>query len=535
MNRFLASLLVLILCSATALAAQQPAIPAQSPAPNGQPVTRIAMLSNGQILRGIVTEDNEKYEIQTAQGSRVVLQANQVDCVCDTLVDAYWHRSARVKASDLEGQVQLFSWCIEHQLLAEADSQLRLLMLTKIKPSRLDYLSRQLSVAHERVAKNIERAKAKANPRQNQIASAPKARQPRQTDQSTASTLTPNMPATPQPMTIDDEYAFSPLPKLPGINTNYSSTALPAFQAFKKIERPATIGFPNQIDQPDVTSQLADSNVDSSPDSAGKIAQVGFEEVIDLPQPKAAPLTKKQLDEETKRMPRKAVATYKRKIEPMLVRSCLAAGCHSTKSKTMPLMSMGPSQLIPRIMSQRNMHEVLGQSDPASPLNSRLLLASVSAHGGAKTPPLKVDTKQFTALANWLIMISNKPNQIHHLPNQFLANPNLPNKAPVSPDAKQAASTKPLTAPIEKPKPARFLTNDAPKLPGLNNMPDPKKESEPIEPGKNPLIDELMDPNVLNDPVYSKLLPDADLNPIPDSTDESDPFDPAEFNRKFGK
>ena len=217
----------------------------------------------------------------------------------------------------------------------------------------------------------------------------------------------------------------------------------------------------------------------------------------------------------------------------------------------MPLMSLGPSQLIPRIMSQRNMHEILAHTDPVAPLSSRILLASVTPHGGGKTSPLKVDTKQFTNLANWLIMISNQPNQRHQLPEQFLANPKQPaaSTALVAPELvtpkPPADETTQQTPEFEK-NPKSRHTFTAPGLKGLNGLfgPEEPAEFEPVKPGTNPLIDELMDPEVLNDPIYSKLLPDADLYPVPNRTEETkqpkpsediDPFDPDEFNRKFGK
>jgi len=91
--------------------------------------------------------------VQTDGGSRVVFPVERVDFVCKSLKEAYWQKNARIRATDLNGHVQLFHWCMKQGLLEEAQNQIDLLLSMKIKAVQLEYLNRQLSVALTQQAK----------------------------------------------------------------------------------------------------------------------------------------------------------------------------------------------------------------------------------------------------------------------------------------------------------------------------------------------------------------------------------------------
>ncbi len=147
--------------------------------------------------------------------------------------------------------------------------------------------------------------------------------------------------------------------------------------------------------------------------------------------PEQASVSVEELDRLTDSLPKPAVAMFKRKIEPLLTRSCFAGGCHQDNDLVMPLVRVGNGQLIPRRLSQRNLYSIIKFADPNEPLASPLLTAAMTSHGGLPDPIIEPSSKQFENLATWLIMISNKPNSIHQMPEPDLAT--RPDAAAASP------------------------------------------------------------------------------------------------------
>ena len=107
----------------------------------------LLVLKNGQVIRGRIDRNVESVQVQTDTGSRLVIPIEEVDFVAPTLEQAYWQKSARTRATDLTGQIDLFYWCLRNQLLRQAQNQIDLLQETSIKASELEFLHRQLEVA----------------------------------------------------------------------------------------------------------------------------------------------------------------------------------------------------------------------------------------------------------------------------------------------------------------------------------------------------------------------------------------------------
>ena len=146
-----------------------------------------------------------------------------------------------------------------------------------------------------------------------------------------------------------------------------------------------------------------------------KVAQVTF----DQPIPTRRTPTDRELDELTDSLPKNAVAMFKRKIEPLMARSCFAAGCHNSETK-MPVMRLSEMRVMPRRMSQRNMHSALSYADPYSPLQSEFLKMAATPHGGSKTAPVELRSEPFNRMAQWLIAASSAPLQLHKMPQWML-------------------------------------------------------------------------------------------------------------------
>ena len=115
----------------------------------------VLVLSNGNTLSGQVAKIGTQFEVRT-RSSRLIIEQNQVDFVCNTLADAYELKFADTAPDDIEGQQRLFHWCIRNQLWQQAKNQIATIQLTDAKPETVEHLRRQLTVQMEQVRKRNE-------------------------------------------------------------------------------------------------------------------------------------------------------------------------------------------------------------------------------------------------------------------------------------------------------------------------------------------------------------------------------------------
>lgn len=102
---------------------------------------QVVVLTNGSILQGFVEKRPLHITLQTQSGSRIVLKRERVAFISDSLSHAYWDKLARIRASHVAAHVQLFHWCLKHQLIPEAGNQIDVLITTDIGSNQLSHLS----------------------------------------------------------------------------------------------------------------------------------------------------------------------------------------------------------------------------------------------------------------------------------------------------------------------------------------------------------------------------------------------------------
>lgn len=330
---------------------------------------RIVVLDNGQLIEGKVTQAVSQVEILTDDGSRLVLERDRVAFCCNTRSEAYWGLAARTRASDLEGQIQLFKFCLRNDLLAEAGNQIDILQMLPLKATQLEFLNRQLVVARS-------------------------ARE-RKTSEAARESL------------ADD----SELQKF--------ATGQPAFRTLPPLD-----------EEPQGTLWAAVPELDSGSQA---IAQVDFVQELEpvAPTIPAGP-SEEELERATDSIPKPAVAFFKRKIEPLVTRSCFAYGCHGPESDTMPLARLSVSRVMPRQLSQQNLYSLLRHADHYQPLESPLLKWAATAHGGADKPSIQPGSVPFENLAQWLIGISHNPFEHYPSPSWLAERDGRPAVAPGS-------------------------------------------------------------------------------------------------------
>lgn len=482
--------------------------------PNFNSAVQLVVLKNGETFRGRVSRKAEQVIVETVQGSRIVLTDAQTDFICNSFEEAYWGKSARTRATDLDGQKRLFHWCLRNDLLEQAQNQIDILIESEIKASDLEYLDRQLNVAILQKQNRDSRIAKSHLPHNDSVA----------VHTQPASTDLPSKPFVLKPIQVEpslgqanldrqtiDTSVFRPLPSIHG-------DVLPE----ERLAENSNQWRPKQIQ----------SNQPQSPngwDGQPTIRQVGFTEPIDadtarpdrqlIPGGRPNDMSQPQvqddrvmtpvheLEREMRSMPRGTVGKYRQFVERTLIVGCSASNCHASDSRVMPLLHRGISKTIPLRQSQRNLHNVLKYIDREDPFASPLWIAATQPHAGNEEPMVKDQTAAYQQLTEWLVSISEDPGAAMESYQRSIT-PLTENENPS--DA------------IEPIKPARAMEHPFDQ----SATPLPKGQTLP-ETGAEP-------------PIESPVALPSTIGEIPELDSKTsgftpvDPFDPEIFNRKFG-
>ncbi|MFK7767951.1 MAG: hypothetical protein AB8B55_12080 [Mariniblastus sp.] len=478
---------------------------AQGYAPSGV-AEQLVILQNGEILRGIVSRNAEQTFVQTPLGSRLVLPNEQVDFIEATLEGAYWGKLARTKASDIEGQKQLFFWCLKHKLLDPAQNQFEILVESKISATDLENLDRQLNVAllqHKQASIRL----AKSNqPTQRSTSNQNLNSETRATGEAVETRLASNTFA---PIGEVDTEIFRPLPSLNPPSDDNSKFQLP------KLAQSTTAGDNDFRPLPANSSSAQNKFNATASDDPDMVRQVGFEAPIvydtisledKIPSKPTFDVNGKkksndfdpqrddrkmipvhELDRETRSMPKGSIGHYRRRVENVLIDKC--AKCHDSNSRIMPLMKVAKGQPVPRRLSQRNHHNALKYVNRDSVFESQLLVAATQPHADLEAPIFESDEPHLRNLLIWLNMLSTNPNAVFPVPD----------------------GTTPTETQTEI---------------GLNEAPPIDQATQPVKP--EPMVDEFANSEI-EFPTLTKEIPQLEASPP--SFKPVDPFDPEIFNR----
>ena len=370
----------LLFCCLVAVSGSQALAQSESSPP--ATAERFVVLTNGNLLKGVVEFKTEEVILETAQGSRLVLDPERVAFACDSIEEAYWGKLARIKARDLEGQIELFHWCLRQDQYQYAQNQIDILQSSRIQATRLDYLNRQLKLAALETSHLDSDDQLPTLP-------VPAIGSRQQNTVASRSTFRPGKSLN------DLDPVFKPLPAMNGqLAGDPSSEQGPVF---KSIRSPLE-SQPSEVIQVGYAEPVDSESPISGPDSHRVLGE------------KNAPATLKELDDLCRAMPPGALGEFRRKIEKIFVTRC--SDCHTSAADALPLMHAGKLQPTTRRMSQRNLHSTLQFVDRADPMASPLLSAATTAHGGGDAAMIKPGTIQYEVLRNWLVMISDDPGQI---------------------------------------------------------------------------------------------------------------------------
>ena len=104
----------------------------------------VLVLRNGSILRGEITRQTDMWHVRLARGE-IHVPAEQVEQCCESLHAAYLHRRATRVDRSANVHLQLAQWCLRHDLLDEAASELTDTSAIDPRLSGLSRVQRQLA------------------------------------------------------------------------------------------------------------------------------------------------------------------------------------------------------------------------------------------------------------------------------------------------------------------------------------------------------------------------------------------------------
>ncbi len=128
-----------------------------------------------------------------------------------------------------------------------------------------------------------------------------------------------------------------------------------------------------------------------------------------------AEVTIEQLERMMRALPPGSVETFTRLVQPLLMNSCAAGGCHGPQAEKLPLLRVPPGKPVTRRITQRNIYQALKYVDARKPEASPLLTVPLQPHGNASAPIFTDRTAaQHERLVQWVMEVTGRSQS--HMP-----------------------------------------------------------------------------------------------------------------------
>ena len=322
---------------------------------------QVVLLKNGAIFRGRVTQKSNRVVVQTNQGSQVVLAREKTDFVGNSLEEVYWFLASKVSATDAQGQVKLFRWCLKNGLLEQANHHVLGLMHTDLPSNELLALNRQLELevkARKRMLKRDSEMVAKRKPPFGQPLIEP-----------------------------DSGSTFVPPP-----------TPVPSSKLVRQV------GY----EQPVFNRPSIDAASDAPPSASGLR--------------RSHDLTTRQLEQELAKFERGTVGKFRRFVEPVVLAGCFAAKCHDGETEMTFLKMPGGN---PLRYSQRNLYSLWRQIEGYPAEQSPVWQAATRPHAGNLEALLAVGSRDRQLIRDWIATLKPNSESTGRSTNTPASKPEL--------------------------------------------------------------------------------------------------------------
>jgi hypothetical protein len=120
-------------------------------------------------------------------------------------------------------------------------------------------------------------------------------------------------------------------------------------------------------------------------------------------------VTVEQLERMMRELPPGSVETFTRLVQPLLMNSCAAGGCHGPQAEKFPLLRVPSGKPVTRRITQRNIYQALKYVDARKPEASPLLTVPLQPHGNASAPIFTDrNAAQHERLVQWVMEVTGR-------------------------------------------------------------------------------------------------------------------------------
>ena len=88
------------------------------------PEAGLLVLKNGQVIEGDVTRAGDYFVVTRGEGTELRLKADDVECFCASLEEAYEFKARRLTGQSFRGRLDLARWCLRNGLLDHCHEQI---------------------------------------------------------------------------------------------------------------------------------------------------------------------------------------------------------------------------------------------------------------------------------------------------------------------------------------------------------------------------------------------------------------------------
>ena len=149
MMRYLALSVLTIVLALGGIARAEPPL-------NLEPQQGVLLLTNGQVLRGKVTQAGDYYYVALEHGE-IRVRAGDVELFCHDLDEGYRRRCEAIQGGDVAAHLDLADWCIRFDLFDSAARELTTVIECDPAHPRLPLLERRLEFARQQASEKTAR------------------------------------------------------------------------------------------------------------------------------------------------------------------------------------------------------------------------------------------------------------------------------------------------------------------------------------------------------------------------------------------
>jgi hypothetical protein len=122
-----------------------------------EPQEGVLLLTNGQVLRGKVTQAGDHYYVALEHGE-IRVRAADVELLCHDLNEGYRRRCEAIMAGDVPAHLDLADWCIRFELFDSAARELTTVIECDPTHPRIPLLERRLEFARIQASEKTTRS-----------------------------------------------------------------------------------------------------------------------------------------------------------------------------------------------------------------------------------------------------------------------------------------------------------------------------------------------------------------------------------------